>query len=262
MKYIIYLLTFVVLSGLTYSQGVNGKDVQILLKGKVTDEFTGNPVSVTMEFREENNGKKFKIQSNSADGYYQQVLVAGRKYDVVFINNDIVRKIVPIAIENSSKYTEQTIDFSIKKLTTGLKYFKLNAFEAGSAQLSAEAKANIESLQDVMKFNRGVYFEFVVTSHDTYRKEIVKTSLKKPEKKKSKKKALPPPEMKPVFIAPDPSLAKELSGKRLEAVKAFLSGWTRYSIRLSTIADESVAEADGESFSLYVIVKEIKSVFE
>ncbi len=263
MKYSLAFILIFLMSVNLFAQKGNGKEVQIILKGHVTDEFTGQPVAATMEFREANNGKRFKIQSNSADGYYQQVLNAGTQYELVFTNNDIVRKIVPVKIDNSEKYTEQSQDFQVKKLTPGLKYFKLNAFDAGSAQLKAEALAEIETLKEVMQFNRAVSFEFVVNAHDTYKKEIIKSEQPKakPEKKKSKKKIVT--EIKPVYTSPNPDMAKELSEKRLSAVNSMLSSWTRFSLRLSSSADFSVAEPDGgESYSLYVVVKELKNLFE
>lgn len=262
MKYYATLILILIMSVNLFAQKGNGKDVQILLKGNVSDEFTGQPVSATMEFRESNNGKRFKIQSNSADGYYQQVLNAGTQYDLVFTNNDIVRKIVPVKVDNSEKYTEQIQDFKVKKLTVGLKYFKLNAFEPGSAELKADALAEIESLKEVMQFNRAVSFEFVVNAHDTYKKEIIKSEhpKAKPDKKKSKKKNVT--EIKPVFTSPSPDLAKELSDKRLTSVNSMLSSWTRFSLRLTSSADFSVAEPEGEAYSLYVVVKEIKNLFE
>lgn len=255
-----YISTFIIAALMMLSSAFaqNGNKTQILLKGKVTDEFTGKGVEVTMEFRDP-DGKKFKINSNSVDGSYQQVFDAGKKYDVIFIGFDVVRKTESVQIDDAGKYKEQVSDFKIKKMTPGLKLQKLNAFQANSRTLNAADQKTIEQLREIMQFNRGVKFELVVNSWDSFKK-IAQVKEIKPDKKKAKKGAVP--EKVTTFIEPDANQIKALVDSRTEELKKFISGWTKFKDRISVSSDYSAGEPDSENSSVFVIVKEIKNIFE
>jgi len=250
------LIILFALSGFAFSQ--NGKNIQILLKGKVTDEFSGKGVEVTMEFREP-DGKKFKVLTNALDGSYQQVVDAGKKFDIVFINYDVIRKSEPIQIDDSKKYVEQIANFSVKRLVQGLKLIKLNAFGDNQSSLKEGMDKSIEQLKEIMQFSRSVKFDIEINSHDTYKK-ITKESEVKPDKKKSKKAAKS--EKIVTVTEPDANLIKSLVDSRIAEISKLISNWFRFKDRITVSPDYSSGESTGESYSLTVVVKEIKNIFE
>ncbi len=249
-------LSVFLVSSFAFSQ--NGKNIQILVKGKVTDEFTGNGVVVTMEFREP-DGKKFRISTNSIDGSYQQIVDAGKKFDIVFTNFDIIRKTEPLQIENTTKYIEQIADFKVKRLVPGLKLLTYSAFDANSSAFKEEIQKSLEQLKEIMQFNRSVKFEFNINSHDTY-KRIKNVQEIKPDKKKAKKGAKT--ESIITYSEPDASRIKSIVDSRVAEANKMLSSWTRFNDRITVSGDYSVGETDSENSNFIVIVKEIKNIFE
>ncbi len=155
-------ILFVALSSAAFS-------AQILLKGKVTDTYTGKPMGVTMKF-ETKDGKIIKIKSDPVSGEYSQLFESSTEYDVTFIHKEIVRTTENFTTKEASGYKEFDRDFQVKHLTKDLLFMDLNIFDAGSANLNSTFDTKIQELQEVMKFNRNVKFYFVVSLNDVAEK--------------------------------------------------------------------------------------------
>ncbi len=150
---------------------------QILLKGKVTDAYTGKPMGVTMRF-ETKDGKIFKIKSDPVSGEYSQLFNSSTEYEVTFIHKEIVRKKETFTTKESNDYKEFDRDFTVQRLAKDLLFMDINVFETGSANISGSFNSKLEELQDVMKFNRNVKFYFVVSLNDIAEKDrSAKSSL-------------------------------------------------------------------------------------
>lgn len=209
-----------------YSQFLNNTSVQLILKGKVYDEYTGNPVGAIIEFRT-TTGKKFKIKSDSVSGEYSQVFNSGDKIEVIIYDWDVVREKFSVQLPDTNKYAEIEQNFKVKHLKEGLVAYRFNCFETGSAEISPDCKANLLSLDEVLRFNRNVKFEIQVTAFDTYYKtkrkqKNPKSSYRKEEEKKllpkrSKQSKNRPQIKSKIWSTRDYHRLNKLLGKYLEA---------------------------------------------
>ena len=244
------------------------KTVQIVVKGIITDEISGKPVEATVEFRTE-DGRRFKNKSNSISGKFEQVFNSGDDVEVILSNWDIARKIIRLKVRDTTAYTEQKIEYTVKKFTPGASVFQLNLFEPSSSTLLPEYKNIIETLKEIMMFNRNVKFEFRVNSHDTYAKikEIIQPAPK-PKAKKKTKKAEPEPEPQPTIniIEPDQASVKNLVDSRLNSITSITKELTRLSERIRTSPDYSVSEPQDQTTlvknpDFEIVVSECKNPF-
>ena len=241
------ILLFVLIN---VSGNASTKGVQILIKGIITDELTGKPVEATVEFRTV-DGRKFKNKSNSITGKFEQIFDTGDEVEVIISNWDIARKIVQLKVKDTIYYTEQKVEYTVKKFTPGASIMQLNLFEPSSSALLPEYKNLIENLKEMMMFNRNVKFEFRVNSHDTYAKtkEIINPPAKIKAKKTKGKKSEPEPEQQPKIniIEPDQASLKSLVDARLSALTSITKELTRLSERIRTAPDYSAAEPQEQS---------------
>ncbi len=161
---------------------------QILLKGKVTDIYSGKPMGVTMKF-ETKSGQIIKIKSDDVSGEYSQLFESGTEYEVTFINKEIVRTTESFKTEDVSTYKEFERNFTVKHLVKGLLFMDVDIFESGSSNLNHKFEDALKELEEVMKFNRNVKFYFVVSLNDVAEKSRSgKTSLLEERKTKLEEK--------------------------------------------------------------------------
>lgn len=163
------------------------KSVQVLVKGKITDFYTNNPMQVEIRF-EDPSGKFFKISSNSLTGNYEQVLQSGTKYDVRLNSNFIFPTSYELITPNAEQYLEIDQDYQVIKLEKGTTALALDIFQAGSNIINVNAIDLINDLNVKMRFNRSVKVNFeinVIDSREQFEKEITKKIKKKTIKQKS-----------------------------------------------------------------------------
>ncbi len=240
---------------------------QYLVKGVITDKFSGKPTGSTIEFRSP-DGKKIKTQSNTISGEYQQVLETGIQYDIIFTGNDIARQVEKLPLSNSDSYHEMVANFSVKKFIAGMEFDKLEAFKSGNTSIGQGATKSFDELQEVMKFNRNVVFEVRVSAHDKFklqRKDPVKPAAEKKAKKDKKSKkgkkqteepaAQPTPE--PAENASDSPKTRKTVDERVEAMKKYIDSWPRFSDRIVVVPDYSLG-GPGRDESVLIVVKKIE----
>ncbi len=242
MKKILYTasLVLLIIAISTPAFAIN-KGVQILLKGKIFDEFTGKSMEINIEFKTE-SGKKFKIKSNSLDGSYEQIFNSGENVEIIFTNWNITRKINKLSIKDTTKYCEQHQNFYVKKYVQGNSVFSFNLFEPNSANLSADAPAKIDSLKDMLLFSRNIKIELRTNGHDTYKQTRTVQTPTKATKKKSKK---PETTQEPIVIVKDPDMnaLKDLVDRRTATLQNYIKDWSKYLERI-TVAGDYTAAAD------------------
>ena len=246
------LITLFIFTLNMQSQLITGQSSPVLLKGKVIDELTGQPAGVNIEIRN-SDGKKIKINSNSLHGDYEQLLESNQTYEFIFTGYDIIRKSETVKTLDTAKYAEQEINFSVKKLTPGVTFQNVDAFEKLSLNPSNNLVTTFDEIKDIMKFNRAVSFEFYVNAHDTYIKAPDPAPIvvdKKPKKKKAKQVKQAPQEVRQQD--PDPELIKKLVDTRYDVINKLLSdeSWKRYSKRISLVKDYSLGELPSNSGSV------------
>jgi hypothetical protein len=266
----IFLTIFFTIIALSLNAQLPGNgNVQVVVKGVITDEFSGKPCETTITIKDK-NGKKFKIKSNSLDGTYEQVLNAGETYEFTFLNFDVLRKVESLYVEPSKKYTEQKADFTVKKLAQGLHLYAKDIFPAGTSELTDSLQLLLKEFDEILIYNRSAKFEFVVTAHDTYcsAPKIVEQqqSSKSKKLKKKDKTTFPSIKQQP---DPDAGLVKTLVDNRMKVIEELTAGFMkRNKHRLSYRVDYSLAEPCTDASKLarnadFIIqVSEIKNAFE
>lgn len=137
--------------------------IPILIKGKVVDKYSGAPTALEMVFVGE-DGSKIKCNPNILDGHYEQVLTSGQTYTVYFVHFDVAREVYSINIPDYDSYQEQYHDWQVKKLAVGNVIYNDNVFLMGTAELSPEGIIIIKQLSNIIKFNRGVQFDLIVST--------------------------------------------------------------------------------------------------
>lgn len=215
----VILLFFAV--SLSYTQ------IPLVVKGKVTDEYTNKPVECTVEFRSE-DGKKIRVNTQT-DGLYQQVLTSGETYEVYLYNWDVLRKSENYSVPKLDDYQEVHKDFTVKKLEKGNKVFELNFFDNSSSSLNGESESFLKELNTIMRFNRSVNFDFHINAHDTHSKSSSKI--------------------------------KSLVSQRKDALSSKISSYSMMKGRVNIIADESKpSDKPNNSYpDVVVTVKDIEN---
>jgi hypothetical protein len=267
MKFQIVIIIFLVLFcfSKSESQFLNKSSSQVLVKGKVTDEFTGKPMGIDIVF-ENDKGTKIKIKSNSDNGTYEQLLEAGETYGIILSNYDIIRQKEKIIVDTTKNFKEQSRNFVVKQLTVGRTVLSLDGFEPNTFDLNQGCKDKLDEIETLLKFNRSVKLEFRITSHDSYSKppQIIETPTKAKKGKKAQKNVPP----KQIQAEPDPTLIKSLVDSRIAAISKFIDGWKLLKQRIEIIPDYTLANPPVESGNIslnpdfLITVKEMKNAFE
>lgn len=245
------------------AQFLNNSSVQLILKGKVTDEYSGNPVGATIEFRT-NTGKKFKIKSDSLSGEYQQVFQSGERVEVYIYGWDIIRQKFEVNLPDTNKYAEIEQNFVVKQLREGLLVFKFDCFDFESNEYSQSCKDKLLSLDEVLRFNRNVKFEIQVTAFDTYIKTEKYRQIEKVvvEGKKKKKKV----ENEKYIEEPPSDKIKALVDSRYKEIVKLIDEIPRSKGRLFVVpvysSGESTANNTPFEYDIFIVVKELKNILE
>lgn len=176
---ILLLIFFTSLSGL-YS------GVVVLVNGKLTNITNKKPIATKINFVSTEN-KVYTAASNSNDGTYQVVLQSGMDYYVVVEGwlPQAESRFITIAPHN--EYAELGYDFQVEQLKKGITILSGNFFEKNSANIPADVKEKFHILKNLFKEQKGLSFEAVIKSSDSYFKsKKVKETYEHKGKKKTR----------------------------------------------------------------------------
>ena len=229
--FFILVLCFFVINSQSQAQ-VFGK--QILLKGVITDSYDGKPISVEIRIEDE-NGKFFKIQSNSITGHYEQILEADKNYKIRLNAKNILPTYIDIKTDTTSHYGEQEQNFFVVKLQKGRAVKCLDLFPTGESELNNEAMDIFDEMNTNMRFNRSVSFYFEITADDSW-DEYTNTITKKVKKKTITEKTF------------DEKAFNALLQKRFETLQSKISDLTKYPERIEV---RKGSEESGKGFDKY-----------
>lgn len=140
---------------------------QVMVKGKVVEVNTKQPMSIEIEF-EPSTGRKFVVKSLEGTGKFDQLFQSGTKYNVTFSGNNVYREEIEFTPKGKSGegYSEINHTFEVKGLNPGVVVENLDLFSAGSADLTAAGKAALKKMKISMRFNRNASFIFHVNAAD------------------------------------------------------------------------------------------------
>lgn len=155
------ILSIFICTNIVYSAS---ESIPVLMKGKVIDKFSNKPCEVKITFIDENS-KKFSVQANILDGHYEQVLMSGKQYEVLFFNWNVARESHIINIEDTEEYIEIIKNFEIKKLDVNNVLYDEDLFISSTAELSPAGIVLVKQLENILKFNRGVSLKFIVATN-------------------------------------------------------------------------------------------------
>lgn len=213
-----------------FASHISYGEIPLVVKGKVLDEFSGEPLLCTIEFRT-NNGKKIKVNTLE-DGSYQQVLTSGMTYDVYIYDWNILRTNLSYSVPYKEDYQEIEKDFYVKKLEKGNTIYKEDFFERSSSSLTAEAEKFLKELNTTMRFNRSVKFDLYVNAHDTYSRSSRKI--------------------------------RSLVEKRISTLKEKIDSFPMFRDRLILVPDESKPDGKASTTNPDAIIKvhDIENIFD
>ncbi len=123
-----------------------------ILKGTITDEFTGDPLYAEIELTDNNTGELIAtFQSNKTTGKYLVSLPAGKDYGIAVKAEDCLFYSDHVNIEKSEGYQEIVKNIKLKRIAVGSKVVLNNIFfDTGKATLKKESKGELENLLKLM----------------------------------------------------------------------------------------------------------------
>ena len=157
---------------------------QVLLRGWLLDSETKEPIEADIRIENE-NGKSFKISSNSITGKFEQILESGNKYKMKCTGKTILTNEFAIEMPNIDNYLEITDTFYVLKLKIGRTMGEYDLFKQNSAEFNDNADKILEDLNTQLRFNRDPVFFLTITGCDS--KDSFTQIIKAPSKSKSKK---------------------------------------------------------------------------
>jgi hypothetical protein len=202
------------------AQFLSGQKGQVLLKGVIIDEFTDEPTGVDIRFIDP-SGKKINTKSNSISGKFEQLLEAGTTYTVELTGPEVLDKEFKFDIIESENFTEQKTDWTVVKFAVGATLYNWDLFDNGSSNLNAGANSNLEKLKKMLRFNRSVYLE--------------------------------------IILSDDSGNGGPLAQERLKALKAVVDTWRREGRKI-TLSVSKVSKANGAE-ETEVTVSKISDLF-
>ncbi|RMG82802.1 MAG: peptidoglycan-associated lipoprotein [Bacteroidetes bacterium] len=126
-----------------------------ILKGKIFDEQTGQPIEAQIEVIDNEAAKVIaRFSSNSASGKYLVTLPAGKNYGITVKHPDYLFHSENFIIPQSAAYKEVVKDIGLKKMEVG-KTIVLNNifFDFDKATLRPESEAEIQNVYTILKEN-------------------------------------------------------------------------------------------------------------
>ncbi|MCF8297913.1 MAG: OmpA family protein [Saprospiraceae bacterium] len=125
-----------------------------LLKGTITDEFSGEPLFAQIELTDNETGKILaNFESNSKTGKYLVSLPSGKNYGIAVKAEGCLFHSENINVEAATtSYQEIIKDIKLKRIEIGSKVVLKNIFfDTGKSTLRKESTSELERLQKLME---------------------------------------------------------------------------------------------------------------
>ncbi len=225
----------------SFSQTLNNQSGLVNFKATVLDANTGKPVETSILI-EDDNGTKINAKSNFLTGEFATILKSNKTYKFTFSNFDVHKQTQTAATIFSDNYEEQHHSFHIIKLNPGLKLFEIDGFDSKSNSLNSDAKDLLNQIESIIKTNRGVTFDFVISANSGNDDKHQATSNKK-SKSKSKTKS---------------ANTHSVVDSRVNSINSFIENINWFKGKVSIVPDY----ANSSESSFTVIVKDIKNPFK
>ena len=145
--------------------GINAQDIgqQVMVKAKVIDVNTKQPISIDLEFQPA-TGNKFVVKSKEGTGTFEQLFQANETYTITFTGDNVYREESSFTPKSNEGYSEINKTFEVKGLAPGVVVENLDIFGANSAELTSAGKGAIDNMKISLRFNRNTEFAFQVNA--------------------------------------------------------------------------------------------------
>ena len=145
--------------------GINAQDIgqQVMVKAKVIDVNTKQPISIDLEFQPA-SGNKFVVKSKEGTGTFEQLFQANETYAVTFTGDNVYRSESTFTPKSSEGYSEINQTFEVKGLAAGVLLEDLDIFGANSTDITAKGKEALNNMKISIRFNRNTEFLFQVNA--------------------------------------------------------------------------------------------------
>ncbi len=145
--------------------GINAQDIgqQVMVKAKVIDVNTKQPISIELEFQPA-TGNKFVVKSKEGSGTFEQLFQANETYAVTYKGDNVYRQESTFTPKSSAGYSEISQTFEVIGLAPGVLVEDLDIFGANSTDLTAKGKEALNQMKISMRFNRNTEFIFQVNA--------------------------------------------------------------------------------------------------
>jgi hypothetical protein len=173
MKFITVITAFLLaIIGINAQVGDIGQ--QVMVKAKVIDVNTKQPISIEIEFQPK-TGSKFVVKSLENTGTFEQLFQANETYEVTFKGDNVYREESTFTPKSNEGYSEINHTFEVKGLAPGVVVEELDIFGPNSTDITAKGKAALNKMKISMRFNRNTEFIFLVNAPD---KQLAENRLK------------------------------------------------------------------------------------
>lgn len=215
----------------------------IMFQGKVLADRGGTPV-VARYIIESASGKKLRGTS-IADGSFKQVLQSGESYTITFTAYNILKTTAEFSIPATDKYREELKDFVVPVLQKGENLLSVAAFGEGQSVLTAEARAGLEKIAEMLKDNRGLSIAITVGA------DAAPPTAEKSKSKKKKKQAQ---------SETSTNSGEALVRARADAVNNALQQIDAVAMKRITVVQATTPPAAGAN--LVAVIDEVKDLFK
>jgi outer membrane protein OmpA-like peptidoglycan-associated protein/tetratricopeptide (TPR) repeat protein len=123
-----------------------------VLKGKISDQFTGEPIYASIELTDNSTNQVIAtFNSNEQTGNYLVSLPSGKDYGIAVKAENCLFYSDNISIKNAKGYKEIIKDIQLQKITVGSKVVLKNIFFAtGKATLTKSSETELSNLLKLM----------------------------------------------------------------------------------------------------------------
>lgn len=205
----------------------------ISISGSVKpDEPVSNFTGVNISFADP-AGKENRTKVDKDGNFSSVILSPSTVYKVKVSGTGLIATVHDFTTPNVSKFTELKQNFTVMTASAGRILFTADVFTPTKAELTSQAKTELDKLIELMKNNRGLSVKIVLPS-ETDPVPAKKTDAK--PSKKSKKKSKDAAETMP---AEAPVNALSLNQQRINAIQDYLKDVKSKEKRVSIILDSS-----------------------
>ncbi len=181
------------------------------------------------------NGKENRTKTDKQGNFSSVVLQPNTQYTLRISGTDLLVTTHSYTTPNVSKFTEVKQNFSVMAALVGRQLFTTDAFALGTTQLTESAKAQLTSLIELMKQNRGLSVSLSMQKEEP---TPIKANVKIKKTKKSKEH---------IEEMPRPDSQRNLNQERIDVLQQFLADVKakekRVAILLEGMVKQEVAAA-------------------